>query len=379
MKKTAKSPRRQGVNRSRVQGKRTPDGARQRSAGSGTGTRLVVGEILDMRDFWGRRMPRPLAPAAVRGAIQAHLGQPKNLLMESIGQLTGQPAIRADFSIIKAVHFQEGEFQYIYRVSARRRTGGRVSLAMVVAKDGHRTSATARRELQNLHRLHRRAPRFVVTPLAGGPIPPAATGGRTGPPMFVYFTRWLPDLHELGVDRRHNFFINEVPIHGFSNRVSDILRGEILKMLFAFYDPADGSAPEPPQVASGDFVISRPRPHEPFTLRLIACRRMMRSVSLEGCLKSYLGYHGEWAGSVFNLVPKDPKLLFYALNEGLVTPNPGAVTWDRVRDALSAYAEALKNSGGAPPQWTPLPMLRKLLGSLHVYLKEVGGSGLKRT
>lgn len=321
-------------------------------------------------------MPRPVPPAKLIAAIRAHLGQPKNLLLESLAQMEARPVRREDFSEIKTVHFQEGEFQYIFRVAARRRTGGRVRLAMVVAKDGKATSETARRELMNLQRLHRRAPQSVVLPLAGGPIPLAGAADRGAPPVFVYFTRWLPDLHELGVDHRHNFFINENPIHPFSSRVSEILRSEILKIMFSFYDPADRTAPDPPRLASGDFVISRPRADRPFTLRLIACRRTQRSVSLAGCVRLYLGYHGEWAEKVFTLVPKDPKLLFRALNDGLVSPNPGTVTWKRLRPALTAYADELKNQTGTPPAWTPLPVLRKFLGALHLYLKEIDSGGL---
>lgn len=378
MTKKKDSPRRDARPRQRPKsrGAAAKPGKRRRPSPSAVGTRIIVGEILDMRDYWGRRMPRPMAPAKLCAAIRAHLGQPKNLLLESLGQLEDGPVRREDFSEIKTVHFQEGEFQYIFRVAARRRGGGRVRLAMVVAKDGKATSETARRELMNLRRLHQRAPQFVVLPLAGGPIPTAGAERRGAPPVFVYFTRWLPDLHELGVDRRHNFFINEAPIHPFSSKVSDILRSEILKILFVFYDPAERSAPEPPQLASGDFVISRPRADRPFALRLIACRRMQRSVSLTGCLGLYLGYHGDWAEKVFTLIPKDPKLLFKALNDGLVATNPGVVTWDRLRTALTAYADELKNKAGAPPAWTPLPVLRKLLGALHLYLKEIDSGGI---
>lgn len=377
MTKSKDSPRRGDRPRPRPKGRgaAAKTGSRRRLGSAAVGTRLLVGEILDMRDYWGRRMPRPVKPAVLRDAIRAHLGLPKNLLLESLGQLTGRPVSREDFSEIKTVHFQEGEFQYIFRVAARLRSGGRVRLALVVAKDGQKTSTMARRELQNLRRLHRRAPQFVVLPMAGGPIPL----DRGGPPVFVYFTRWLSHLHEMGVDRQHNFFINEIPIHAFSSGVSDILRGEILKILFTLYDRIDRTAPEPPKVASGDFVISRPQADQPFTLRLIACRHLMRSVSMESCMRSYLGYHGEWAGKFFNLVPKDPNLIFTALHEGLVMTNPGTVTWDRLRSALTAYAADLKNQTGSPPAWTPLPVLRKLLGSLHLYLKEVDSSGIKGT
>jgi len=319
-------------------------------------------------------MPRPVPTAVVRGALHTHLNQPKNLLLTSLGQLDGQPAIRQDFSEFKTVHFQEGQFQYIFRVAARRRTGGRVHMAMVVAKGGQENSAMAQREYRHLRRLYRRRPQIVVPPLAGGPIP--APGG---PPLFIYFTRWLASHHELGVDGRLNFFVNEAPLHHFSRQASERIRASILTHLFALYDPIAKTTPEPPQVASGDFVISRPTAGRPVSLRLIACRDIRRPVSLEGCLRLYLGYHGDWAGKVFTLVPKDPKLLFTALHEGLVASNSGTITWDRLKAALEAYAAELKQHNGVPPAFTPLSVVRKLLGSLHVFLKEIDSGGVKKT
>lgn len=351
---------------------RSAEGKRSRQPGrKAQGTRIRVGDILDMRDFWGRRMPRPATPNVLRAAIEAHLAKPRNLLLESLAQSTGQPAERRAYSEFKAVHFQEGEFQYIFRVAARRSTGGRQYLAMVVAKGGQALNALARTELQHLRRLHRRRPRTVVTPLAGGALPVPG-----GPPVFVYFTKWLSNHHELGVDRRHRFFINEAPLHHFSAPASEHIRSSILTIALSLWDPAARCAPEPPQVGSGDFVISRPETGRPASLKLIACRHLVQRVSLEDCLRLYLGYHGRWADKVFSLVPKDPKLLFKALNDGLVVPNPGVVDWERLRAALADYAEALKDRGGTPPAFTPLPVLKKLMGSLHVYLKEVDGTAV---
>ena len=184
-----------------------------------------------------------------------------------------------------------------------------------------------------------------------------------------------------------NFCVNskckrtlKVGVFHFSRQASERIRASILTHPFTLYDPTAKTAPEPPQVASGDFVISRPQAGRPFSLRLIACRDIRRSVSLGGCLRLYLGYHGDWAGKVFTLVPKDAKLLFTALHEGLVVPTPRAITWDRLKAALDDYVAELKqHKGGVPPVFTPLPVVRKLLGSLHVYLKEIDGGGVKKT
>jgi hypothetical protein len=122
---------------------------------------------------------------------------------------------------------------------------------------------------------------------------------------------------------------------------------------------------EPPQIASGDFVVSRPEAGRPVQLCLIACRHILTSVSLARCLRLFLGYQGQWAGKVFHLLPKDPRLLFDALNQGLVVKNEGRVTWDQVESALKSYVAELQRQPLADnPEWTPLPALRRLIGSL---------------
>jgi hypothetical protein len=326
---------------------------------------LRVAELRPMHDFWGRRLPRRIPPELLRKAIYNHLTQTPNLLLESLHHLLERPVGTSELSEIKVTLFQEGDLQHIFRVSARLRAGGRVKLAMVVAKDGSRISKTARRELANLHHLHQRDPQHVVRPLSGGmlAVDPSGPPSRSG--VFVYFTRWLNDLHELGVDRRLNFFINEQPFHTFSPAASDMLRSRILTLLFGYWDPKSRTAMEPPQIASGDFVVSRPEAGRPVQLCLIACRHILTSVSLARCLRLFLGYQGQWAGKVFHLLPKDPRLLFDALNQGLVVKNEGRVTWDQVESALKSYVAELQRQPLADnPEWTPLPALRRLIGSL---------------
>jgi hypothetical protein len=315
----------------------------------------------EMHDFWGQQLPRPIAPGRIRAALSQHFSQWPNLLSQSLGQLWDRPVEPAGLAEIKVRLFQEGDFQFIFRVTVRRRAGGQTQLAMVVAKDGAGISKMARRELDHLHHLHQRDAQFIARPLQGGmvSVDPQAPPGRAK--VFVYFTQWLTGLHELGVDRRLNFYINELPFHTFRPAVSDTIRAKILAILFGFWDPARQKAMEPPQIASGDFVISRPQGGKPLRLCLIACRKMLSAVSLAGCLRLYLGYHGEWAGQIFHFLPKETHLLVDALNQGLVERNGGIVTWEDVARELRIYVAELEQTAKEEQAWTPLPALRRLI------------------
>jgi hypothetical protein len=328
---------------------------------------LQVAELREMHDYWGRRLPRPIPSGLLRSAIHDHLAQTPNLLLESLSVLLDRPVVVSDLTEVKVVLFQEGEFQYIFRVTVRPRGMSRVHLAMVVAKDGHKVSKLARREMANLQHLRRRDERRVVRPLSGGMLAVDPGGPPARAAVFVYFTPWLTGLHELGVDRRMNFFINEQPFHTFRPAASDIIRSQVLAILLGFWDPVEQTVPEPPQIASGDFVISRPASGQPVQLCLIACRRILTSVSLARCLRLFLGYRGHWAEKEFHLLPKEPRLLFEALDEGLVIKNQGHVTWDRIEQELRSYLSELQRHPTVEGEWSPLPSLRRLMGSLHMF------------
>jgi hypothetical protein len=235
---------------------------------------------------------------------------------------------------------------------------------MPVAKSGGKTSQTAGLELKNLHALYHRDNRYVVRPLCGGPVPvPVVRGKSDNHSIFVYFTTWMVGLHELGVDEGLHFFINEIPFHTFDRKVGDKLRYRILTILFSLYDPDRQRAMEPPQIASGDFLISRPKPNTPYELRLIACRKMVSKITLDQCLRLYLGYQGSWADKTFHLLPRDPQLLADALREGLVEKNRGRLSWEQVIEALQRYAATLRSTAGqrSEAEWTPLGHLQKVI------------------
>ena len=56
------------------------------------------------------------------------------------------------------------------------------------------------------------------------------------------------------------------------------IKGRIVEIMAATFDAASGESIEMPQVASGDFVVTKPRRGEP-RLKLIACRRFVRRMT----------------------------------------------------------------------------------------------------
>jgi hypothetical protein len=177
--------------------------------------------------------------------------------------------------------------------------------------------------------------------------------------LFAYFTPWLNRFHELGVNRDLNFYINELPFHYFNRRATDHIKGEILRIMFGLYDPIAGKAAEPPRLGAGDFVITRPGAKSHPGLRLIACRKILNRITLEGCLRLYLGYSGRWAGKVFHFLPGDPRLILEAMMKGLVEQN--GIDRADLFEALRAYTRTIGRSGESAGEWSPVSMIRKVL------------------
>jgi hypothetical protein len=215
-------------------------------------------------------------------------------------------------------------------------------------------SRVAKVEHENLIKLFRRCSDVVVRPLEGGDM--ELIGPR---PMqvYAYFTIWLNQYHELGVQYKNmNFYINELPFQYFDSRSSDELKSQMLTIMFRLYDNTRREAIEPPKVGAGDFVVTRKIPHE---LKLIACRRILKGLPLDRCIRLYLGYQGSWGDRMFHFVPKDVRLLKKALIEGLVMQNGAGI--EEVLTALKRYRQNLVRIKADRESWSPLSSLNKLL------------------
>jgi len=320
---------------------------------------IEVEKIGPMHDFWGRPLKRYVSSPALRRGIQSHLMRSPGALLESLGRLKGKRPGLASIQSLKVRLFQEGDYQYVFKVLARMGDRSKADLGMIVAKREGALSSLTQLEFENLLYLYGRDSRHVVRPLIGDRM---SLGGERGQPpkkLFCYFTLWLSQFHELGVHRDMNFYINEIPFHYFNRPESDRIKGHILEVLFSCYDPGGRRAIEPPKVGAGDFVITRPQKNEPLRLRLIACRKILNRVTLDRCIRLYLGYRGEWAGNVFHFVPRDMGILQEAIIKGLIVHN--TLKRHEVLDALQRYADSLLEGEVDAPGWSPLAMIKRLL------------------
>ncbi|MBF0549121.1 MAG: hypothetical protein HQK60_01170 [Deltaproteobacteria bacterium] len=312
-----------------------------------------------LHDFWGKNFKRYLNSEGLKRTLKMALSHPQSELITSLSELRGGPFPPEGLHQVNVSLFQEGDFQYVFKVTVRTCDGAETLLAMIVAKDTGHLSQLARSEHGNLKYLYQRRPEYLVRPLSGGELPVSPQQGGLTRPVYYYFTCWLSRFHELGVNRQMNFYINEIPYHHFDRQTSDFIKVQILKILFSCYDPVSQRAIEPAKIGAGDFVITRPEAGKPIRLRLIACRRISAKVTLEKCLSLYLGYHGDWGDKIFTYIPSNPMLLTQAINDGLIVPHH--LPLEDVIKALTRYRDKLTREREWSDAWSPLPVIRQLL------------------
>jgi hypothetical protein len=307
-----------------------------------------------MGNYWGRIFKRPLRSDALQEAMKRYFAKPDNALLPSLGTLYQRRYSLGDVRSVTAALFQEGEYAYVFKVNVDAEGGGKSRLAMILAKDGGRISRIAQVEHGNLKRLYGRCKDIVVRPLEGDSL---TLPGPRSTKIYAYFSGWLNRHHELGVQHKNmNFYVNELPFQYFDSAASDVIKGRMLTILLRLYDPVRQEAIEPPKVGAGDFVVTRKSPHE---LRLIACRKILKGLSLDRCIRLYLGYQGSWGDRLFHFLPKDVRLLKKALIEGLVIHN--GFSAEDVFFALKRYRDSLARTKPSKGSWTPLPTLNKML------------------
>ena len=315
---------------------------------------IRVHKIPVMGDYWGRTFKRPLRSDVLQETIKRYFAKPGNALLLSLGTLYQRRYGLGDVRSVTAALFQEGEYAYVFKVSADGTGGEKSRLAMILAKNEGKMSQVAKGEHENLKRLYMRCKDVVARPLDGAHV---TVLGPRPVRVYAYFTSWLNRHHELGVQHKNmNFYINELPFQYFDSRTSDGIKGRMLAIMFRLYDPIRQEAVEPPKVGAGDFVVTRKSPHE---LKLIACRKILKGVTLDRCVRLYLGYQGSWGDHLFHFVPKDARLLKKALIEGLVIHN--GFSAEDVFSALKRFRDSLARIKTAKGSWSPLPTLNRLL------------------
>ena len=129
-------------------------------------------------------------------------------------------------------------------------------------------------------------------------------------------TRWLDRYHELGVGKDLKFFINEARPRSFSKGDTEELKRQVVEIIARSYDPKTKQCMAIPEVASGDFVVTRPKNSAP-KLKLIACRKIGQRTSPAKVVDAIVSAHWPWGSRHFFLAPEDPKILVDGLTAAL--------------------------------------------------------------
>src|SRR5690606_35872386 len=96
--------------------------------------------------------------------------------------------------------------------------------------------------------------------------------------IYVYLTQWLQGYHELGVQRDLQFYVNVERPLAFTIAQTEILKRRMVEIIARTYSDETHDCMEMPQIASGDFVVTKPSRGEP-RVKLIACRRLLRNMT----------------------------------------------------------------------------------------------------
>ncbi|MBF0495813.1 MAG: hypothetical protein HQK58_04450, partial [Deltaproteobacteria bacterium] len=143
---------------------------------------INIRDIPLLHDFWGKNFKRYLNSEALRRTLRAALSHPQGELITSLSVLRGGPFLPDGLHQVDVSLFQEGDFQYVFKVTVRTYDGAETHLAMIVAKDTGHLSQLARSEHGNLKYLYQHRPEYLVRPLSGGELPVSPQqGGLTRP------------------------------------------------------------------------------------------------------------------------------------------------------------------------------------------------------
>ncbi len=305
-----------------------------------------------MYDFWGKEIPRHYQVETLSSSIEGMVLGNDRFIVPSIQQMLGPaPLTNIVFEL-----FQEGQYQLIFRVRAtnvKRKMG---VFGLVAAKKEGSISTLAEAEHLNLRILYRRDQDFIVRPFLGGTVflPDRYHRKEKDRTVYAYMTQWLGTYHELGVDRNLQFFVNVRQPQSFSKAQTDLLKGRMLEVIAKSYDPERRECMEMPQVASGDFVVTKPSQTASPRIKLIACRRLLRNVSPARLLHIFISTEWVWGGRSLSLAPEDPRLILEAL--GRARGKAEARAW------LAEYRAALRGKRYREHPALPVEVINELLG-----------------
>lgn len=312
--------------------------------------RVTWDNLGPMCDFWGTEMKRFYNLETLASATERLIRGGDRFIVPSIKTVLGpSPLTSLTFEL-----FQEGRYQLVFRVRASNVKRKRATFGFLVAKQEDKFSEIAQQELDNLRVLYKRAPDLVTRPFKGGTVylPDRLKRKTKGREVYAYVTQWLGGFHELGINKNLQFFVNiKTPIT-MSKAITEALKGRMIEIVARSYDPKTRDCMEIPQVASGDFVVTKPGKGTP-KLKLIACRQMVKKVSPARLIDNILRANWEWGQQTFYLAPEFPETLL----DGLAR----AVGRNQAKDWISQYASAVQQRKYKERDWMPLEVIETLL------------------
>lgn len=303
-----------------------------------------------MYDFWGKEFERYYQLETLTNAVERAIRGEDKFMLPSIHEVLGPNPITS----ITCELFQEGRFQLIFRMRAVNANRKRASFALVVAKNHKECSDVARTEYKNLRILNGRVPQCVVKPYRGNTIFLPDRHKRTthNRELYAYVTEWMRGFHELGIQRNHQLFINIPNKQTFNRDQTQALKRRMVEIVLRTYDPKGRTCMGMPQLASGDFVVSKPGQGNA-KLKLIACRELLQRISPARLFHEILHAEWDWSGKSYRLAPESPTDIVQALHNAYGKKE--ATRW------LDLYRIAVKAGRFPESRYFPLDDLTALL------------------
>ncbi len=267
--------------------------------------------LVPMYDFWGNEFERHYKLETLTNAVEGAIRGQDKFILPSIHEVLGpNPVTRINCEL-----FQEGRFQLIFRLRVTNANRKRASFALVVAKNHQDFSEIARSEHKNLRILHKRLPQCVVKPYRGNIVflPDRHRRSTHHREVYAYVTEWLRGFHELGIQRNHQLFINIANKKVFNRDQTQALKRRMVEIVLRTYDPKGRTCMAMPQLASGDFVVTKPDSGAP-KLKLIASREILQRMSPARLLHEINHAQWDWAGKLYRLAPESPREMVQALH-----------------------------------------------------------------
>jgi hypothetical protein len=295
-----------------------PHGVKRKTKRQNLGTRassrpLSVSwkNLVPMYDFWGKEFERYYKLETLTNAVEGAIRGQDKFVLPSVHDVLGP----APVTRITGELFQEGRIQLIFRLRAVNANRKRASFALVAAKNHQDYSDIARAEHKNLRILYKRAPQCVVRPYRGSIVflPDRHRRSSHNREVYVYLTEWLRGFHELGIQRNHQLYVNVANKQTFTPTQSQALKRRMVEIVLRTYDPKGRTCMGLPQLASGDFVVTKPGLGTP-KLKLIACREMLQRMSPARLLNEINHAEWEWSGKPYRLAPDSSRDMVQALH-----------------------------------------------------------------